>query len=423
MDKTKHRKAFFALGGLLVVLVLIFSLVQCTQTYSVTFDTDGGNEIPAVSVNKDDTVARPQNPTKNGFTFAYWELDGEEFDFSQSITADIKLKAIWEAITYTVTFDSDGGSDVEAQVIAFGENANKPEDPIREGYSFIGWYLNEVEHDFSQVVEQDMHLLAMWEQVDDDETDPDDDSEPVITTQTERRTAVINFKTIEENDSTLDAGKTSIKQTGVNGQQTITYTVTYTDGRETSRVEVSRTTTRQPVDQIVLIGTKKVDGKPVITTKTETKTETIAFKTIHENDNTLEVGKTAVKQEGQNGVLTITYTVTLTDGVETSRVERSRTRTTEPVNRIVLVGTKEKESVYTFGTHRPANFLGSPQVVVTVYKDGTAVSANTVYDNTTVLGDKNNDQGLLLIDASVIDRVNRAQLANGTFVNVSKGGQ
>lgn len=421
MDKTKHRKAFFALGGLFVVLVLIFSLVQCTQSYSVTFDTDGGNEIPAVSVNKDDTVARPQNPTKNGFTFAYWELDGEEFDFSQPITADIKLKAIWEAITYTVTFDSDGGSDVEAQVIAFGENANKPEDPIREGYSFIGWYLNEVEHDFSQVVEQDMHLLAMWEQVDDDETDPDDDSEPVITTQTERRTAVINFKTIEENDSTLDAGKTSIKQTGVNGQQTITYTVTYTDGRETSRVEVSRTTTRQPVDQIVLIGTKKVDGKPVITTKTETKTETIAFKTIEENDNTLEVGKRAVKQEGQNGVLTITYTVTLTDGVETSRVETSRTRTTEPVNRIVLVGTKE--SVYTFGTHRPANFLGSPQVVVTVYKDGTAVSANTVYKNTTVLGDKNNDQGLLLIDESLIDDVNRAQLANGTFVNVSKGGQ
>ena len=421
MDKTKHRKAFFALGGLFVVLVLIFSLVQCTQSYSVTFDTDGGNEIPAVSVNKDDTVARPQNPTKNGFTFAYWELDGEEFDFSQPITADIKLKAIWEAITYTVTFDSDGGSDVEAQVIAFGENANKPEDPIREGYSFIGWYLNEVEHDFSQVVEQDMHLLAMWEQVDDDETDPDDDSEPVITTQTERRTAVINFKTIEENDSTLDAGKTSIKQTGVNGQQTITYTVTYTDGRETSRVEVSRTTTRQPVDQIVLIGTKKVDGKPVITTKTETKTETIAFRTIQENDNTLEVGKTAVKQEGQNGVLTITYTVTLTDGVETSRVETSRTRTTEPVNRIVLVGTKE--SVYTFGTHRPANFLGSPQVVVTVYKDGTAVSAKTVYKNTTVLGDKNNDQGLLLIDESLIGDVNRAQLANGTFVNVSKGGQ
>ena len=421
MDKTKHRKAFFALGGLFVVLVLIFLLVQYTQSYSVTFDTDGGNEIPAVSVNKDDTVARPQNPTKNGFTFAYWELDGEEFDFSQPITADIKLKAIWEAITYTVTFDSDGGSDVEAQVIAFGENANKPEDPIREGYSFIGWYLNEVEHDFSQVVEQDMHLLAMWEQVDDDETDPDDDSEPVITTKTEKRTAVINFKTIEENDSTLDAGKTSIKQTGVNGQQTITYTVTYTDGRETSRVEVSRTTTRQPVDQIVLIGTKKVDGKPVITTKTETKTETIAFTTIHENDNTLEVGKTAVKQEGQNGVLTITYTVTLTDGVVTNRVETSRTTTRQPVNRIVLVGTKE--SVYTFGTHRPANFLGSPQVVVTVYKDGTAVSANTVYKNTTVLGDKNNDQGLLLIDESLIDDVNRAQLANGTFVNVSKGGQ
>ena len=85
----------------------------------------------------------------------------------------------------------------------------------------------------------------------------------------------------------------------------------------------------------------------------------------------------------------------------------------------MLVGTKEP--VYTFGTHRLS--LGSPELVVTIYKGGTAVSANKVYKNTTVLGDKNNDQGLLLIDESLIDDVNRAQLANGTFVNVSKGGQ
>ena len=71
MDKTKQRKGFFALGGLLVVLVLIFSLVQCTQSYFVTFDTDGGNEIPAVSVTKM-TQSLDHKIQQNGFTFAYW---------------------------------------------------------------------------------------------------------------------------------------------------------------------------------------------------------------------------------------------------------------------------------------------------------------------------------------------------------------
>lgn len=422
MDKTKHRKAFFALGGLFVVLVLIFSLVQCTQSYSVTFDTDGGNEIPAVSVNKDDTVARPQNPTKNGFTFAYWELDGEEFDFSQPITADIKLKAIWEAITYTVTFDSDGGSSVSGQTVVYGGRLSKPSDPIREGYNFVGWFLNDTEFDFSKVLDSDVELVAKWEVF-----DPSD--EGVVTTETETKNSIIAYKTVRQNDSTLDEGKTSVKQKGQNGEVEITYTVTYKDGVETGRDEVSRKVIKPAVDEIVLVGTKKTgttNPKPVVTTKTETKTEVVPFKTVEQNDPTLDKGKTAVKQEGKNGVTTITYTVTYTDGKETSRTETGRTVTTEPVDKVVLVGTKVvvKEPVYTFGTHRPANFLlGSPQVVVTVYKDGTAVSANTVYSNTTVLGETNNDQGLLLIDASVIDRVNRAQLANGTFVNVSKGEQ
>lgn len=80
---------------------------------------------------------------------------------------------------------------------------------------------------------------------------------------------------------------------------------------------------------------------PVVTTKTETKTESIAFQTVRQDDPTLEKGKEVVAQNGVNGIRTITYTVTHTDGKETGRTVASDKVTKEPVNQIIKVGTKE----------------------------------------------------------------------------------
>ena len=80
---------------------------------------------------------------------------------------------------------------------------------------------------------------------------------------------------------------------------------------------------------------------PVVTTKTETKTESIAFETVRQDDPTLEKGKEVVAQNGANGTRTIIYTVTYTDGKETGRTVASDKVTTEPVNQIIKVGTKE----------------------------------------------------------------------------------
>ena len=74
---------------------------------------------------------------------------------------------------------------------------------------------------------------------------------------------VVPFKTVEQKDSTLEKGKTVVKQEGKNGIATVTYTVTYTDGKETSRKEKNRVVTTKPVDKIVLVGTK-VTNTPVV---------------------------------------------------------------------------------------------------------------------------------------------------------------
>ncbi|WP_044770496.1 G5 domain-containing protein, partial [Streptococcus suis] len=68
------------------------------------------------------------------------------------------------------------------------------------------------------------------------------------------------------------------------------------------------------------------------------------FETIREEDPNLEAGKEVVAIEGKEGVRTIVYTVTKTDGVETSRVVKSDTITTPAVNKVIKVGTKTTTS-------------------------------------------------------------------------------
>ena len=72
--------------------------------------------------------------------------------------------------SYTVTFDSRGGSEVSAQILKKGEKATQPSAPIREGgefvkYNFSGWYLNGNPYDFDSAVSSDITLVAVWEEV------------------------------------------------------------------------------------------------------------------------------------------------------------------------------------------------------------------------------------------------------------------
>ncbi len=92
------KKENIALLVVSVVLVAIFvySLFFSTPTYTVEFNTDGGNAVSSVRVKKNKTVAKPEDPTKEGYKFVSWELNGVEYDFTKPITENIKLTAKWE---------------------------------------------------------------------------------------------------------------------------------------------------------------------------------------------------------------------------------------------------------------------------------------------------------------------------------------
>ena len=79
----------------------------------------------------------------------------------------------------TVTFDSNGGGEVESQTIQQGQPAQRPADPIKDGYAFIGWYdkadleySNMPEWNFSYPVTKDLELVAQWVKTMPISTDP-----------------------------------------------------------------------------------------------------------------------------------------------------------------------------------------------------------------------------------------------------------
>ena len=63
---------------------------------------------------------------------------------------------------FTVSFDSNGGSAVSSQTVKEGEKATKPDDPLREGYEFVGWFNGDIEWNFDTAVTSNMTLIAKW---------------------------------------------------------------------------------------------------------------------------------------------------------------------------------------------------------------------------------------------------------------------
>lgn len=75
---------------------------------------------------------------------------------------------LWIGISksgYTVSFDSNGGTDVASQALRYGDTVTEPEPPTREGYQFSGWYTDEgltQLWDFDTPIENSMELYALW---------------------------------------------------------------------------------------------------------------------------------------------------------------------------------------------------------------------------------------------------------------------
>ncbi len=114
----------------------LFGLDNGAGKYKIVFNTDGGNTMNPMTVAAGDEIPSPDIPVKTGHTFIGWSPALPEI----MPKYDIEVKALWSVNKYTISFDSDGGTDVESITQNYGTLVEKPADPVRSGYDFKGWY-------------------------------------------------------------------------------------------------------------------------------------------------------------------------------------------------------------------------------------------------------------------------------------------
>ena len=116
------------------------------NTYTVNFNANGGSTSTASkTVTYDSTYGTLPTPTRTGYTFAGWynsASGGSQVTSSTkvSITATQTLYARWTANSYTVKFDSQGGSSISDKSVTYDSTYGALSSPTKTGYTFAGWY-------------------------------------------------------------------------------------------------------------------------------------------------------------------------------------------------------------------------------------------------------------------------------------------
>ena len=103
--------------------------------YTITFDTNGGSDIAPITQDYGAEITAPDNPTRKGYTFKGWDKEIPETMPAENIT----VKAQWEINQYTITFDTNGGSEIAPITQDYGTEITAPDKPTRKGYTFKGW--------------------------------------------------------------------------------------------------------------------------------------------------------------------------------------------------------------------------------------------------------------------------------------------
>ena len=131
--------------------------VTIVEKYSVRFYDWDGTLLKSQRVLKGSAATAPADPVREGYTFIGWDKD-----FS-NVQSDLTVTALYEQnapdpIYYTVIFQDWDGSILKNEQVEQGKSATAPADPVREGYTFVGW-----DKDFSNV-QSDLTVTAQYEQ-------------------------------------------------------------------------------------------------------------------------------------------------------------------------------------------------------------------------------------------------------------------
>lgn len=119
-------------------------MMHVRDAYTITFNSNGGSQVPSQDVVFGERITEPTPPTKTGYTFTGWFYLGTEnrFDFNTTVEGELTLEAHWSNGTYDIVYNLNGGTaNISNTTCGFGEDncVLSTTIPTRDGYTFLGW--------------------------------------------------------------------------------------------------------------------------------------------------------------------------------------------------------------------------------------------------------------------------------------------
>ncbi|MBR6690700.1 MAG: InlB B-repeat-containing protein [Bacilli bacterium] len=158
----KKRLIVIIIFIVLFMMAIIASLLYYNGKYSVYFETGTDEVILTKYVKRNDKVEEPIEPTKEGYVFKEWQLDGKTYNFDSRIKKDTVLTAKWIKEEYiSITFNTNTNETIKSKKILKGDTLSELPVANKENYEFIGWSLNNNLYNNEQIYD-DIELTAEY---------------------------------------------------------------------------------------------------------------------------------------------------------------------------------------------------------------------------------------------------------------------
>lgn len=122
---------------------LIYTAIWTAGQYTISFQPGGGNEVESITQAYGTAVTKPTDPTRTGYSFGGWyensDCSGSPYTFTTMPAGGLTLYAKWDAVTYTITYELNGGRTDNPNGYTVEQLPLALSAPTKTGYTFVGW--------------------------------------------------------------------------------------------------------------------------------------------------------------------------------------------------------------------------------------------------------------------------------------------
>ncbi len=137
------------------------------KMFTITFNSEDEETIGKIVIEDNYITKLPKTPKKEGYVFVGWVNENNEIiQIGSYIKENITVKELWREknkTTNKITFNTDGGNNIEELLVESNKNITLPIEPVKDGYIFKGWqdqFGNIIDKD--TIITKDLVLIAIW---------------------------------------------------------------------------------------------------------------------------------------------------------------------------------------------------------------------------------------------------------------------